>query len=116
VAIARMERALGEYAIAGVATNIPVCLFVLGHPAFRGGTFDTGFLPKYLRPETFALQEDRSHTAAVILAAWMEQRGANIMPRNRADRGAPPEAGKDHGSSLEGWKARRLEMRRGGTS
>jgi propionyl-CoA carboxylase alpha chain len=116
VAIARMERALGEYAIAGVATNIPVCLFVLGHPAFREGTFDTGFLPKYLQPGTISPQEDRAHMAAVILAAWMEQRGANTMPRNGTDRGAGATPGKDHGSSLEGWKARRLEMRRGGAS
>jgi propionyl-CoA carboxylase alpha chain len=116
MAIARMERALQEYAIAGVATNIPVCLFVLGHPAFRSGTFDTGFLAKYLQPDTLLTQEQRSHTAAVILAAWMEHRGSTATPKNGTDPGANRTPGKDHGSSLQGWKARRLEMRRGGTS
>jgi len=115
VAIARMERALQEYAIAGVATNIPVCLFVLGHPAFRSGTFDTGFLATYLQAETLLLQEQRSEMGAAILAAWLEHRGNSPALRNGADPGANGTAGRDHGSSLEGWKARRLETRRGGT-
>jgi acetyl-CoA carboxylase, biotin carboxylase subunit len=116
VAIDRMERTLREYAIAGVATNIPVCLFVLGHLAFRSGTFDTGFLPKYLRPEIVLPPEEHSHIAAAILAAWLEHRGMSIVPGNGADSGSDRTPGKNNGSSLEGWKARQLEMRRGGTS
>jgi acetyl/propionyl-CoA carboxylase alpha subunit len=114
-AIARMERALQEYAIAGVATNIPVCLFVLGHPAFRSGTFDTGFLATYLQPESLVLQEQRAEMGAAILAAWMEHRGNSPAPKNGAEPGALRATGQDHGSSQEGWKARRLETRRGGT-
>ena len=115
MAIARMERALHEYAIAGVATNIPVCLFVLGHPAFRSGTFDTGFLSTYLQADSLVPQEQRSEMAAAVLAAWIQHRGNSPTPGNGADPGAHGTTGRDRGSSLEGWKARRLETRRGGT-
>src|SRR5690606_6449350 len=43
-AIARMDRALSEYEIAGVETTIPFCRFVMQHEAFRSGHFDTGFV------------------------------------------------------------------------
>ncbi|MBK6411393.1 MAG: acetyl-CoA carboxylase biotin carboxylase subunit [Flavobacteriales bacterium] len=37
-AIARMERAIDDYAIAGVETTLPFCRFVMGHNSFRSGT------------------------------------------------------------------------------
>jgi propionyl-CoA carboxylase alpha chain len=46
-ALDRMARALGEYDIAGVRTTIPFCSFVIGHPAFRAGDFDTGFVGRH---------------------------------------------------------------------
>ena len=43
-AIARMERALGEYVIHGPTTNIEFHRWILRHPRFRAGDFDTGFI------------------------------------------------------------------------
>ena len=43
-AIARMERALSEYVIHGPVTNIEFHRWVLRHPRFRAGDFDTRFI------------------------------------------------------------------------
>ncbi len=43
-AIARMERALSEYVIHGPTTNIEFHRWILRHPRFRKGDFDTRFI------------------------------------------------------------------------
>jgi acetyl-CoA carboxylase biotin carboxylase subunit len=43
-AIDRMERALGEYVIHGPTTNIEFHRWILRHPRFRAGDFDTRFI------------------------------------------------------------------------
>ena len=43
-AIARMERALYEYVVVGVKTNIPFHKAVMRNPAFRRGDMTTGFI------------------------------------------------------------------------
>lgn len=43
----RMVRALREYEILGVATNIPLNLSIIRHPDFIAGTFDTHFLAQH---------------------------------------------------------------------
>ena len=39
-----MERALGEYVIHGPTTNIEFHRWILRHPRFRAGDFDTRFI------------------------------------------------------------------------
>lgn len=46
-AIARMRRALGEFAIEGVKTTIPFHMKLMDHPKFNDGTFDIKFLEEY---------------------------------------------------------------------
>ena len=46
-AIARMDRALDEFVIAGISTTIPFHLEVLKHEAFISGKFGTNFIAKY---------------------------------------------------------------------
>jgi acetyl-CoA carboxylase biotin carboxylase subunit len=48
VAIARMERALRETLVEGVATTRELCLEILAAPAFREGCYDVEFLPNEL--------------------------------------------------------------------
>ena len=53
--IARMKRAIREYRIRGVATNLPFLENVLRHPEFLAGTYTTRFIdntPDLLRPGT----------------------------------------------------------------
>lgn len=43
-AVGRMRRALAEYVLLGVRTNVPLLQHVLGHPAFLAGDTTTAFL------------------------------------------------------------------------
>ena len=47
-AISRMERALGEFIIDGVTTNIGFQLEILNNPKFLSGDFDTSFISSEL--------------------------------------------------------------------
>ena len=51
-AIGRMKRALREYHIEGIKTNISFFLEVLDHPDFRKGVFDTSFIDRWLQTRT----------------------------------------------------------------
>jgi acetyl-CoA carboxylase biotin carboxylase subunit len=46
LAIARLSAALRAFTIEGIATNIPFLVNVLGHPSFKAGDIDTGFLDR----------------------------------------------------------------------
>jgi acetyl-CoA carboxylase biotin carboxylase subunit len=64
----RMKRALREYEILGVKTNIPLHLFVLGHKKFLEGDFDTHFLDSYFKPEALNILTENELIAAAIVA------------------------------------------------
>jgi acetyl-CoA carboxylase, biotin carboxylase subunit len=48
-AIARMLRALREYQIEGIKSNIGFFMDILHHPDFKKGDFDTGFIDRFVR-------------------------------------------------------------------
>jgi acetyl-CoA carboxylase, biotin carboxylase subunit len=48
-AIARLRRALNEYFVGGIKTNISLFRRVLDHPDFRAAKLDTGFLERLLQ-------------------------------------------------------------------
>jgi len=48
-AISKMKRALGEFIIEGVSTNIDLQLSILSNDNFVNGNFDTSFLETYLK-------------------------------------------------------------------
>jgi len=86
-AILRMRRALEEYRIVGVRTNIPFHQTLMDSPRFMGGQYDTRFVE-----ERFALQEGRDpetvEIAAVLatLAAHQQtERAAQFVQRNARD-------------------------------
>jgi acetyl-CoA carboxylase, biotin carboxylase subunit len=79
-AIARMQRALREYQIDGIKTNLRFFLEVLRHPDFQKGDFDTGFIDRWLknrRPETGAGGADRN-LAAIAAALFHSERAAVV--------------------------------------
>ena len=47
-AVARMRRALEEFKVVGVTTNIPFQLQLLANPDFLEGRFDTHFVERWL--------------------------------------------------------------------
>ena len=46
--LARLKRALGEYVIAGLPTNLTLLQAVVEHPAFASGAYHTGWLAEFL--------------------------------------------------------------------
>jgi acetyl-CoA carboxylase biotin carboxylase subunit len=67
-AIARLVRALGEYTVHGVTSNIPWLTAVLEHPAFRSGDYDTSFCERHERA-LLRGPERRFEEVALIAAA-----------------------------------------------
>jgi 3-methylcrotonyl-CoA carboxylase alpha subunit len=68
--LARLERALREFAALGVQTNIPYLLAILRHPDFRAGNISTGFLAEHFanwKPPTDLPVEALLALAAVSL-------------------------------------------------
>ena len=87
----RMDRALREFRIRGVATNLPFLENVIGHPAFRANTYTTRFIDE--TPELFeqVKRQDRAtklltYIADVTVNGHPETRGRPLPP---ADAAAP---------------------------
>jgi acetyl-CoA carboxylase biotin carboxylase subunit len=78
-AIDRMRRALGEFVISGeLTTNLSFHRWLVNHPEFNAGNFDTGFIGREYHPEAVPeSQPDHARTAAMLLAAITIQRVAN---------------------------------------
>ncbi len=66
-AIDLMKKAITHYQISGVATTLPFGLFVMNHPEFIAGNFDTHFIDRYFHPKEN--QPDEEAKMEMILAA-----------------------------------------------
>jgi acetyl-CoA carboxylase biotin carboxylase subunit len=75
-AVDRMRRALDEFVIAGeLVTNLDFHRWIISHPRFLAGDFDTNFISHEYHPDAHdAGAEDHAHTAAMLLAAIAAQR------------------------------------------
>jgi propionyl-CoA carboxylase alpha chain len=47
VAMNRMVEAIDQYQVSGIKHNLDFCKYVLKHPAFVSGDFDTNFIKHY---------------------------------------------------------------------
>ena len=100
-ATARMRRALDEYFIGGIKTNLSLFRRILEHPDFVAARIDTGFLDRLLatksdRPtETEATAEIAAISAALFAAAGSQKNSQN---------GNPTEIDKRAEASASSWK------------
>ena len=76
-AIEKMLRAIQDYTITGVETTLPFCSFVLKHEAFVSGKFDTGFIPKYFKPEILNKSKKDEEEIASIFGAYVVSNVSN---------------------------------------
>src|SRR5262249_53633433 len=83
--IARMDRALREYRIRGVATNLAFLEAVLHHPKFRANAYTTRFVDE--TPELFATKKRRDR--ATKLLTYIADVTVNGHPETRG-RARPP--------------------------
>ncbi len=88
-AILRMRRALEEYKIVGVRTNIPFHQRLMDSHRFMGGQFDTRFIEERFWLDAAETEEEsREKIAAIIstlVAHQQTQRAANIVKRGSRD-------------------------------
>jgi acetyl-CoA carboxylase biotin carboxylase subunit len=67
-ALARLARALDEYTVHGITTNLAWLGAAVRHPAFRSGEYDTGFCARY-QDELSARPDPALEEVALVAAA-----------------------------------------------
>ncbi len=81
-----MKRALSEYQIAGVTSNIPFLQLILKHPVFTDGSFDINFVEnEFLSGDmksSFENSGDETNAAALISALLKIQSSHGIKKNN----------------------------------
>ena len=105
-AIARMRRALAEYVVTGIRTNLAFHEKLFVHPEFVAGRYDTGFIPRHrdalMGYATAAAADEKEFAAAIAVAAARLERLA----------GAQGAAAEEVGARLSPWVAsQRAKMR-----
>ncbi len=85
-AVAKMRRALGEFRIRGVRTNLRFLLEVVGHPLFRAGEADTDFVDRTPQLLAYAEARDRGNK----LLAYIGEVTVNGAGATAAGAGPPP--------------------------
>jgi acetyl-CoA carboxylase biotin carboxylase subunit len=113
MAISRLTRALNEYFVGGIKTNISLFRRILNHPDFHAAKIDTGFLDRMLKQKDANAdpQSDAEATEVAVIAAGMFTAlgSAAAGPGDRAATdGAPPKSATE-----SNWKkaARREALR-----
>lgn len=99
-AIEKMSRALKNYIIQGIKTNIPFHLAVMKHPLFREGTFDTGFIEnEFDFSSMIVAPEENLESLAAIVGYFIHDMQKKSLPV-KSD------------SNLSKWKEKQLLTRR----
>ena len=88
--IARMDRALREYRIRGVATNLTFLETLLNHPKFRANEYTTRFIDE--TPELFTVKKRRDR--ATKLLTYIADVTVNGHPETKGRARPPAEARK----------------------
>jgi acetyl-CoA carboxylase, biotin carboxylase subunit len=103
--IQRMIRAIDEYTIVGVQTTLEFCRFVMEHPAFVSGKFDTHFVSKHFKPEMLKREQDNEEQqmiaaiSAIHLLSKKEKKGT-VIARNETN-------SHTNNNDFSNWRKRR---------
>ncbi len=88
-AILRMRRALEEYRVVGVQTNIPFHQRLMDSHRYMGGQFDTRFIEERFLKQMSINTDEEEHRIAAILATLVTnqetQRRTHIIQRGKRD-------------------------------
>ena len=114
-AILRTRRALREYQVRGITTNIPFHQWILRHPRFMAGDFNTGFIDdeyRFMRKAELYPHKDIALASAAIASLHHEQeRALRMLEKGAAEKSNWREAGRKSalrrfsGSSGRGLKS-----------
>ncbi|MGE0449520.1 MAG: acetyl/propionyl/methylcrotonyl-CoA carboxylase subunit alpha [Vicinamibacterales bacterium] len=103
-AIARMQRALGEYYVGGIKTTIPFFRWLIAQPEFERGAFHTTYLDDVLADRNgrpFVEPDADADDTAAIVAALQAALSPRTVTNRQAGNGAAP--GANHAAR---WKMR----------
>jgi acetyl-CoA carboxylase, biotin carboxylase subunit len=92
-AISRVTRALGEYFVGGIKTNISLFRRILRHPDFRAAKLDTGFLDRLLKqkddlPGVDSQKDSKAREVAAIAAGVFVALGSAASADERTPAGS----------------------------
>ena len=97
-ALAKMRRALREYVVTGIQTNIPFHLRLLSHPDYVRGDFDTGYIERY-RNDLLTAHTSSDADIVAIGAAVSE-----AMHDELAQKSAARQVGGADSQGLSPWR------------
>ena len=97
-AISRLIRALNEYFVGGIKTNISLFRRILNDAGFQEGQVDTGYLDRLLKTEALVTTRDDGGIAAIAAGVF----AALEAPANGASHGNA--AGESNGGNSRAWK------------
>jgi acetyl-CoA carboxylase biotin carboxylase subunit len=110
--INRLRRALVEYFIGGIKTNLSLFRRILLHPDFQAGRIDTGFLDRLLQepPVGDARTARRTPIAALAAAIFAQQPPPGSQPARNQDglhaaAQRTPATASNGDTKPNGWKA-----------
>lgn len=86
-AIQRMDRALSEFILSGIKSNIQLHKTILKHEKFQDGTYTTQFLDKnfeLIEPEIFKEVPDEVFVIAAALTAYNDRKSKDVRQLNVA--------------------------------
>ncbi len=83
-AIERLQRALAEYGLSGIQTNISFFLEILNDPEFRAGDISTAFLPDFIARRRPPADPPPELDVAVALAALAHFQTASVQQTSTA--------------------------------
>jgi acetyl-CoA carboxylase biotin carboxylase subunit len=113
-AILRMRRALREYQVRGIKTNISFHQWILRHPRFMSGDFNTGFIDQEYRAsnseEVLPHKEIALASAAIAALHGEQERTLRLLAQGAAEPSKWREQGKrdalrrNASSGSPGWR------------
>lgn len=86
-AIQRMREALHHYDIEGLPHNLELGTFIMNHPFFIEGRYNTHFLDDHFRPEKIHAMREATGKAAGAFSAWLHHEfGQKLsLPEKRSE-------------------------------
>ena len=97
-AIARLVRAISEYFVGGIKTNLELFQRILADSDFHAGRFDTGFLERLPLREEFTAHA-REEVAAIAAGMFSLFGASNVEAR-----GAEKRSGSELSRASSTWK------------
>ncbi len=90
-AIRRMDRALREFRVRGLSTNLPFLQNVINHPQFQSGECTTRFIDQTPELFRFVLQRDRATRLLQFIGEVIVNGNPEVAGRARPERMDPPQ-------------------------